>query len=182
MSRMLTILVCFILMIGIVSAFMGCLGEDKSDLKMNILDAEVRDKDDSGHGAAQGNVFLYMQVLLKNRADDSELYPVPGNFELDTDQGYTHSYHDEIGFPDKLEPGNESEFWISFEISEEEIGEILRYEPDWPQKDTFEEEVPSYEGNTQSGSFFIQPQKIQVDLSSGHYGGVNRKVRTISKS
>ncbi|MEF8874108.1 MAG: hypothetical protein V5A88_05500 [Candidatus Thermoplasmatota archaeon] len=181
MDKTPAVLVSIILILGIVSSLMGCTEEDEPAIELDILDIDLREYDESNHRAPDGHIFLYLQVHLRNQDEDSELYPVSRDFELDTDSGNTHNHHDVIGFPDQLEPGEEVDFWISFEIGEEETGDILRYDPNWPQKDAFEEKIPSYEGDTKSDGIFIQLQKIRVTLSSGHRGVVNRKVRTISK-
>ncbi len=137
-----------ILILCLVSGFMGCLDNGgvtaDPDVEINISYVEIREYDKNNYRAAHGHIFLYIQVHLRNLDDRSDLYPASRDFEVDTDLGYTHNYHDVIGFPNKIEPGGEDEFWISFEIREEDTGKILRYEPDWIQRDPFEEEIPSY--------------------------------------
>ena len=145
------IMSCFLVLaiIFMALAMSGCTDtEDEETIEpnaeMSVLDAELRATDSYDLTPDSGNVYLYLQVEIESLNEEEDLSLNPFNFELETDAGSMYSYNDQIDAPDNLSPGSTSQFWISFEIPEDETGGTLYYEPSWLQDEPYTDSVPSY--------------------------------------
>lgn len=147
-GKNLWVIAIAIISISSLLMFSGCIQEDPdyadSELEMDVLDAEIRETDGYDASPAEGHEFLYIQVELKNPEVEDDLTLNPFDFELLTEEGTEYEYHDHEDRPENVPGGTTSSFWISFEILEEETGDVLRYEPDRLEDDPLEEDIPPY--------------------------------------
>lgn len=146
----LIIMVIAILIIG--GAIGGAIllagdGDNKAEAEMTVLDAELRATDTYDLPPDEGHEYLYLQVEIENKKEDEDLSLNAFNFELVTEEGGVYTYNDYEGKPDGVIAGDTATFWISFEIPENEVGDTLRYEPDWIDDKTYTGDVPPYADN-----------------------------------
>ncbi len=139
------------LLLILSSAFIGCIDLDEDDgaeIEMEILEAETRTEDLDGDAPLEGQIFLYLNVSIKNFDDEQTISADPSHFTIETEKGNEYEYHDYNydEFPFFIGAGNREYFWISYEIDENETGSELVFEPfAFAEEDVYNVEIPSYE-------------------------------------
>jgi len=114
------------------------------DADMWVIDAEIRYEDTYGFQPYNGNHFLFINVKIENLKEDDSLTLYSFDFELVTENDSVYTFPQAENMPDKIRAGNMVNFWLCFEIPEDETGHALEYEySTWLDK-TISDEIPSY--------------------------------------
>ncbi|KXB06747.1 hypothetical protein AKJ51_03005 [candidate division MSBL1 archaeon SCGC-AAA382A20] len=135
-------------------------GEDETgaeEVEMNVLNVEERSKEKLDMSPTEGNIFLYIQVEIKNNKEDKniDINPNEGfvSYRLETDAGKVYDRHvEEVNAPAELTPGAQDSFWLSFELPESEAGTTLICELLGPEEKTYTENLSSYSSDSSSSN------------------------------
>lgn len=128
-SKMQALVLFLVLVLGLSSALTGCLDEEEPETELDVLGEEEKDEDVGGSSPESGNKFYWVHVELKNKGEDQAINPSAEYFILETDEGEEYGDPQEDGMPDKIEAGEAEDFWLVFEIPENESALRVRYEP-----------------------------------------------------
>ncbi|MEF8874490.1 MAG: DUF4352 domain-containing protein [Candidatus Thermoplasmatota archaeon] len=128
-SKIQAMVIFLVLVIGLSAALTGCLDEDEPETELTVLGEEEKDEDLEGSSPESGNKFYWIHVELKNKGVDQDINPAAEYFILETEEGEEYKDPQADDLPDKIEPEKAEDFWLVFEIPENESALRIRYEP-----------------------------------------------------
>jgi len=111
----------------------GCLdfGEDDPDVEFEILSIEKRDVDTEGKYPREGYYFLLLRLKAIHGNDGDDVSLSPNNFELVTNNNSIYDHYNLFGAIDELPSETEVDFFITFEIRENEEAKELLFRTHW---------------------------------------------------
>ncbi|MFP3872205.1 MAG: hypothetical protein ACOCTR_01835 [Candidatus Natronoplasma sp.] len=128
------------------AGFTGCVYEDDTaDVEVEVVEAEIRSEDMEGDPPEEGNIFLFLNISANMSEEGDPVGLDPSYFTLETEEREEYEYadynHDE--FPFFPNASEEENFWLGFEIQENETASELIYDP--LEEDPQRIDVPPYE-------------------------------------
>lgn len=149
-SKISAMAISSLLIVGMSLALSGCLGDPAPEMKMHFLEDEYHDEDAEGVTAEDDKVFCWSKIKIENKDDSLEQELDEDNFILETvdeefykekeeeaeEDEYLDIPDEEINIheegqskdmPDIIGPGESAEFWMIFEIPEDDIFYSILY-------------------------------------------------------
>lgn len=127
-DKKLTIILLILILIAPSMAITGCLEGEKEEEEPEDVFMDVKETDYTNEGAREGNEFIWLKVEMTNGRDE-EIELDRSWFELEIEEGLTYGDPEQEGMVTQLGPEEITEFWLRFEISEEDEPQTLWFRP-----------------------------------------------------
>ncbi|GEM_PF-2012787 len=149
-SKLPALVISSLLILGVSLAFSGCLDDPVPEMGMQVLEEEFHEGDAEENTAEEGYQFSWSKVEMENKDEALDLELDEDNFILETvDRELLEEKEEEAGeyeypdipdeeinsheggqgkdMPGSIGPEESAEFWIIFEIPEEDDNYNLIY-------------------------------------------------------